>query len=198
MISRMTAVDIAVSFSLGIALAAAVGLRVFLPLLVTGMAARLGVVELGSGFAWLATWPALLMLGVATVAELLAYNIPVVDNLLDSVAMPAALIAGTVLSAAVMPELPPALRWSTAVVAGGGAAGLTQGVTTLLRAKSTAFTGGMGNPVLAAGEGTAALLVSLLALLAPIVALGLVVVLCIFALRVVARRLAAAGRERPR
>ena len=110
------------------------------------------------------------------------------DNLLDTIATPAALIAGTVVSAAVMTDLPPLVKWTTAVIAGGGAAGLTQGLTSLLRAKSTLTTGGLGNHVIATGELGGALFVSLLALAAPLVAVGLVALFCWFAVRL-ARRL---------
>ena len=184
----MSGVDLALSIALGIGLAAAVGFRVFLPMLVMSIAAYTGHLTLSSGFAWLATPAALLMLSVAAVLEILAYYIPGVDNLLDAIATPTALVAGTVVSAAVMADLPPLLKWTTAVIAGGGAAGLTQGLTSLLRAKSTLMTAGLGNHVVATGELGGALLVSLLALAAPLAAVGLVALFCWFALRL-ARRL---------
>jgi hypothetical protein len=184
----MSGVDLALSIALGIGLAAAVGFRVFLPMLVMSIAAYTGHLTLSSGFAWLATPAALLMLSVAAVLEILAYYIPGVDNLLDAITTPAALIAGTVVSAAVMADLPPLVKWTTAVIAGGGAAGLTQGLTSLLRAKSTLMTAGLGNHVVATGELGGALIVSLLALAAPLAAVGLVALFCWFALRL-ARRL---------
>jgi hypothetical protein len=79
------------------------------------------------------------------------------------------------------------IKWTTAIIAGGGAAGLTQGVTALLRAKSTAFTGGFGNSVVATGELGGALLVSVLALFLPLLALALVVLFCVVAVRLVRR-----------
>jgi hypothetical protein len=106
---------------------------------------------------------------------------------LDAIAAPAALIAGTVVSAAVMTDLPPIVKWTTAVIAGGGAAGLTQGLTSLLRAKSTVMTGGLGNHVLATGEWGGALLVSLLALALPVITVALVAIFCWFAIRLVRR-----------
>jgi hypothetical protein len=181
----MNELDLAVSIALGIGLAAAVGFRVFLPLLVMSIAAYSGHLTLGENFQWLASPAALAMLGVAAVAEILAYYIPGVDNLLDALATPAALVAGTIAAAAVMADVPPLIKWTTAVIAGGGAAGLTQGVTALLRAKSTAFTGGLGNPVVATGELGGALVVSILALFLPLAALALVVVFCVFAVRFV-------------
>jgi hypothetical protein len=181
----MSELDLAVSIALGIGLAAAVGFRVFLPLLVMSVAAYTGHLTLGESFQWLATPGALAMLGVAAVAEILAYYIPGVDNLLDALATPTALVAGTVAAAAVMADVPPLVKWTTAVIAGGGAAGLTQGVTALLRAKSTALTGGLGNPLVATGELGGALLISILALLMPLLALALVVLFCVFAVRLV-------------
>ena len=186
-VPHMAGADLALSIALGVALAAAVGFRVFLPMLVMSVAAHTGHLALGSGFAWLASAPALVMLSVAAVLEVLAYYIPVVDNLLDAIAAPAALLAGTLVSAAVMIELPPMVKWTTAVIAGGGAAGLTQGLTSLLRAKSTLMSGGVGNHVICTGELAAALTVSLLALIAPLAALAVVALIAWFTVRLVHR-----------
>ena len=179
--------DLAVSAALGIGLAAATGFRVFLPMLVVSAAAYSGHLSLGDSFAWLGTPSALTMLGVAAVAEILAYYIPGVDNLLDALATPAAFVAGTIVSAAVMTDLPPMVKWTTAVIAGGGVAGLTQGATAVVRAKSTLFTGGFGNAAIATAELGGALLVSLLALAAPYAALLVVVVFLWLAFRLLRR-----------
>lgn len=175
--------DLALSVALGIALAAATGFRVFLPMLVASAAAYTGNLPLGENFAWLATPAALTLLGVAAIVETAAYYIPGVDNLLDTIATPAAFVAGTVISAAVIVDMPPLIKWTTAIIAGGGVAGLTQGTTALLRAKSTVTTGTLGNPVLATAEVGGSLLLSILALLAPFVALALVVALIWLAFR---------------
>ena len=174
----MSEFDVALSIALGVGLAAAAGFRVFLPLLVMSVAAQAGHLTLSADFAWLGTPLALTVLGVATVVEVLAYYIPGVDNLLDALATPAALVAGTLASVAVIVELPPIAKWTTAVIAGGGSAGVTQSVTALLRAKSSVLTAGLGNPVLATLELGGALLVSLLAILAPLAALAVVVLFC--------------------
>jgi uncharacterized protein DUF4126 len=179
--------DIAVSVALGVGLAAATGLRVFLPMLVVSAAAYTGHLPLADSFAWLGTPAALILLGVAALVEILAYYIPGVDNLLDALATPAALVAGTVVSAAVITDLPPTVKWATAIIAGGGIAGVMQSVTALLRAKSTMFTGGIGNPVLATTELGGSLAVSLLALAAPLIALLLVMLFLWLALRLLLR-----------
>lgn len=179
--------DLALSIVLGIALAAATGFRVFLPMLVVSGAAYTGHLHLDNSFAWLGTPSALIMLSVAAFIEILAYYIPFVDNLLDTVSTPAALVAGTVVSAAVMADVPPMVRWTAAIIAGGGIAGLTQGVAGMIRAQSTIFTGGLGNPVISTAELGGSLLIAILALAAPATAIALVVLFLWLAIRVLRR-----------
>lgn len=179
--------DLLLAAAMGVGLAAAVGFRVFLPMLVLSIAAYTGHLTLTASLAWLGTAAALVMLSLAAALEILAYYIPGLDNVLDLLAAPAALIAGTIVSAAVMTDLPPMVRWATAVIAGGGAAAVIQGLTSLLRAKSTAMTAGLGNHAIATGELGGALIVSLLALAAPAAALALVALFCWFAVRLLRR-----------
>jgi hypothetical protein len=179
--------DLALSIVLGIALAAATGFRVFLPMLIVSGAAYTGHLHLDNGFAWLATPSALIMLSVAAVVEVLAYYIPVIDNLLDVVAAPAAFIAGTILSAAVMTDMPPMVKWTAAVIAGGGVAGFTRGLTGVLRAHSTVLTGGLGNFIISTAELGGAVLISFLALAAPLVAIALVALFLLVAIRLLRR-----------
>ena len=181
--AHMAGLDLVLAVAMGVGLAAAAGFRVFLPMLVLSVGAYTGHLPLSSGLAWLGTSAALVMLSVAAAVEVLAYYIPGVDNVLDVIATPVALIAGAVRSAAVMTDLPPMVRWTTAIIAGGGAAGLTQGLTSLLRAKSTMLTAGLGNHAIATGELAGALVVSLLALAAPLAAVALVALFCWFAIR---------------
>jgi hypothetical protein len=184
----MTGSDLALSIALGVVLAAATGFRVFLPMLIMSGAAYTGHLTLDNSFAWLATPFALTMLGVAALIEVLAYYVPGVDNLLDALATPAAFVAGTIVSAAVMTDLPPMAKWTAAVIAGGGTASLTQGVTTILRAKSTVMTAGLGNPVIATGELGGSVLLSLLALAAPLAAVAVVILLLWLAFRLIRRQ----------
>jgi hypothetical protein len=189
MLARMSTMDTVLSIALGIGLAAAAGFRVFLPLLAASIAAYTGHLHLNDNFAWLGSMPALATFAVAAVVEVLAYYIPAVDNLLDTITTPLALVAGTILSAAVITDLSPLLKWSTAIISGGGAAIVTQGLTTLVRAKSTAFTAGLANPVVSTGELFAATALALLALLSPLLAVALVIVLCWLAVRLVRKYL---------
>jgi hypothetical protein len=180
------------SLALGVGLAAACGFRVFVPLLIAAVAARAGHLSLAPGFAWLASDGALLALGAATALEVLAYAVPWLDHLLDALATPAAVAAGSVASAAVFVDLPPVVRWAAALILGGGAAGAVQAGTVLARLKSTLFTGGAGNIVVALLELAGAALLSLLAILAPaLVLIALVVLAGVLAQIVRARRLAA-------
>ena len=178
----------------GLALSTAAGLRVFVPLLLTGLAARLGYLSLTPSMTWIGSDAALVAFATATVLEVGAYYVPWLDNVLDTVGTPAAITAGVITTAAVTPELSPLLRWTLAIVAGGGAAGLVQGGTALLRLKSSAFTAGVGNPVLATGELVGSLALSALALLAPLVAAAVVVLVLV----VSTRRLFRLLRERSR
>jgi hypothetical protein len=172
-------VDALIGFFVGLALSAAAGFRVFVPLLLTGSAARLGYLELTTDMAWLASDAALVALATATVLEVSAYYVPWLDNLLDTVATPTAVVAGVIAWAAVTPELSPLLRWTLAVVAGGGAAGIVQSGTTLLRLHSSAFTAGLGNPVVATGELAGSVSLSVLAVLAPVLAAVLVLLVLV-------------------
>lgn len=186
--------DAAIGALAGLALSAAAGFRVFVPLLLTGLAARLGYLELTTDMAWLGSDAALVALATATLVEVGAYYVPWLDNLLDVVATPVAIVAGVIAWAAVTPELSPLLRWTLAVVAGGGAAGLVQAGTTLARLKSSAFTAGLGNVVVASGELLGSLVLSVLAVLVPLVAAaGVVLVLVALACRFAALRRSSSG-----
>ena len=185
------------SIALGLGLAAATGFRIFVPLLIAGLAARLGYLPLGEGFQWLASTPALVMLLTAAVAETLAYYIPGVDHALDVIASPATLAAGVVASAAVMTDIPQAVMWPVAIIAGGGAAGLTKGSTALLRAKSGAMTGGLANPLVSTVETVGATGLAILAIVVPLLCLVAVVALLYWATRKAGRLIFGRGRQPP-
>jgi hypothetical protein len=171
-----TVPDLLLSISLGIALAAATGLRVFLPLFLASVFAHfdVGGIGLREGFGWLSEWPAMLALGVATVLESLAYYIPFLDHLLDTIAVPLSAISGTVVAMSTFVDLPPLLSWGLALIAGGGLAGLISAGTAVTRAASTTTTAGFGNPIVATLETVGALLISLVAWFLPVVGLLLV------------------------
>jgi hypothetical protein len=163
------------SICLGIGLSAACGFRVFVPLLVVGIASRAGHLQLAAGFDWMASDAALIAFGVATALEIAAYYVPWVDNLLDSIATPAAIVAGTIVTASVVTGMSPMLKWSLAVIAGGGAAGIIQGATVVARGASSVTTGGLANPIFATIELGGSVFVSILAIVLPLVALVVIV-----------------------
>jgi hypothetical protein len=175
--------DLLFSVALGIGLAAATGFRVFIPLLVAGLAARAGWVPLTDSFAWLQSTPALVALGTAAVLETLAFYIPGLDHLLDVLAGPLAVVAGVLASASVMVDMPPEARWPIAVIAGGGIAALTKGTAAVIRAKTAAMTGGLGNPVVSTAETAGAATVSVLAIVAPVLCVIGAIAIVVWALR---------------
>ena len=164
------------SVLVGIGLSAACGFRVFVPLLVMSIASLSGHLTLSSSFGWIGTYPALLAFAAATVAEIAGYYLPWVDHLLDTIATPAAVVAGIIAMGSTVVGVSPFLRWSLAIIAGGGVAATIQAVTGLARVTSTAATAGLGNPVVSTIEAVGATVFSVLAIIIP--------VLCIAALAI--------------
>jgi hypothetical protein len=170
------------SLLIGFGLAAACGFRVFVPLLVLAVGARtdLGaqVFQLAPGFEWLASDAALIAFAAATLLEIAGYYVPWVDNLLDAVATPAAIVAGVLVAASTLVlDVSPFMRWTLAALAGGGTAATFQGVTATLRQISTFTTGGLANPVLSTGEAAASAVLAVLAVTLPVLAALVVVTL---------------------
>jgi hypothetical protein len=175
--------DPVLGIAVGLALSAASGLRAFVPLLLTSLAARAGYVSLAPGMEWIASETALLALGTATALEISAYYVPWLDNVMDALATPVAVTAGVIATATVIPDMPPLLRWSIAVLGGGTAAGLVQIATVMARLTSSTLTGGLANAVLATAELGGSLILAALALLAPVAALVAALFLIVWAAR---------------
>ncbi|HTW92250.1 MAG TPA: DUF4126 domain-containing protein [bacterium] len=166
---------------LGIGLAAACGFRVFVPFLVISIAALAGHLRLAPDFAWLGSWPALIIFGVATLLEIVAYYVPWLDHLLDIAATPVAIVAGIVVTASVVTGMSPVLRWSLAAIAGGGVAAAIQLATVALRRASTYATAGLAHPLAATLETGGSVGMSILSLLLPFVAGLLAIILILIA-----------------
>jgi len=171
--------EIILALCLGVTLSAASGFRLFLPPLALSLTALYGDLELSSGFQWVGTYPTAIALGIATIVEILAYYIPVVDNLLDTVEIPTAVAIGTLLTAANLGDVNPLLQWSLAAIAGGGTAGIIETFTAMTRVASTGMTGGTGNFLVATAEALSSGILSILALtilpLAVALVLGLLI-----------------------
>ena len=171
------------SILIGIALSATCGFRVFVPLLAVNIGTRAKdadgqpLIELAAGFDWLSSDIAMMIFLVAAIFEIGGYYIPWIDNLLDSVASPAAIVAGTLITASFITGMDPWLQWLLALIAGGGVAGAVQATTVVTRASSTVTTGGLGNPIVSSVETSGAFLGSALSILAAPFAIGVFVLL---------------------
>ncbi len=172
--------EIVLALCIGIGLSAACGFRVFVPLLVISIAAHAGHLSLAQNMQWIGSTPALIAFGSATALEIGAYYIPWLDNLLDSIATPAAIVAGSVATASVVTGMDPMLQWSVAIIGGGSVAGGVQALTVVGRGVSSFATGGFGNPEFSTSEAVAAAGVSVLAIVLPVVAATVVVLLLLW------------------
>ena len=175
----MDVVQILLSLSLGLGLAAACGFRVFIPPLMMGVGSRLDLYKLEGSFVWVNDTWAIAIFAVATLLEIGGYFIPWIDNLLDAVATPAAIIGGIfVTSASLEGELDPSAQWTLSVIAGGSVSGVIQLGTVATRAISTGTTGGLANPIISLLEAVASILCILISLflvaIIPIVILFLI------------------------
>ncbi|OSI37110.1 DUF4126 domain-containing protein [Neisseria dumasiana] len=175
--------DTILSIALGIGLAAGTGFRVFLPLFALSVSAYFGVWPLNENWQWLASTNALIILGIAAITESLSYLIPFVDNLLDTIAVPLAGLAGTAVMASTAADLSPAVTWALAIIAGGGAAAAIKGTNAVTRAASTATTGGLANPVFSIIETGIAVVMSILSLFVPILAVFVVLMVAFWLYR---------------
>jgi len=173
--------DVLIGLCMGLGLAAASGFRVFLPPFLLSIAVRADAVEVdlaNTSLEYFDSNVAVIVLGVATLAELSAYYVPWVDNLLDTIASPAAVVAGTGMTAIVLEgNTDPVIQWSLSIIAGGGVSAAVQSATVVTRGISTTLTAGIANPVVSTGENIASVILALLAMVLPILAALLVAVL---------------------
>jgi hypothetical protein len=166
--------EILMSIMIGVGLSAACGFRVFVPLFIMSIASSSGHLSLGEGFAWIGSPAAMLAFGTASLLEISAYYIPYVDNLLDTIAAPAAVIAGTIVTASMVSDMSPLMQWATGIIAGGGAAAAVQAATSAIRGASTLGTGGIANFAVSTGEVAGAASAGILAIISPVLAVALV------------------------
>lgn len=189
--------NLAIGLFCGIGLAAACGFRVFVPLFGTSIAGMSGQVELAHGFDWMASPAAAVAFGTATVLEIGAYYIPWLDNLLDVIATPSAAVAGTILTASMVTDVSPFLKWTLAVIAGGGVAGAVQSGTAVLRGASTISTAGAANPLVSTIELIFSAIMTVLAVLLPIMAVIVLILLVVAGVWLWRRSLPHAPRDVP-
>lgn len=173
---------------IGIGLAAASGFRVFMPMFAVSLASFMGWIDMPETFAWLSGLPTLITTGIAMLLEILAYYIPFVDNILDSINIPLAAVAGSVLFASQFTGLEAFPQWALALIAGGGTAATISAGFAGTRAASSTTTGGLGNSVVATTETAGAGILSALAFAAPIIA-GIAAIALVIVVIVLGRKI---------
>jgi hypothetical protein len=162
--------DTIFSILVGIGLAASVGFRIFVPLFALSIATYYDIIPLNENWEWIGSGTAMIILGIATLVEIIAYLIPWLDNLLDSIAVPLAAIAGTAVMVATVSDLNPAFTWALAIIAGGGTATAIQSSTSAARLTSSTTTAGLANPIVSTVETGTSIVVSTLSIVYPIIA----------------------------
>ncbi len=168
-------VNTILSIFLGIALAASVGFRIFVPFFVLSLASHFQIIPLNENWQWISSEIAMITLGIATVVEIGAYLIPWVDNILDTIAIPLAAIAGTAIMLSTVGNFDPFFTWIIAIIAGGGTATAIKSSTSTTRLASTATTAGIANPVISTVESGTSVLLSVMAIFLPVLAILFVV-----------------------
>lgn len=176
-------INIALGILLGIGLSASAGFRVFLPLLITNIASLLGYLKLSPGFEWMGSWIAFAAFATASVLEICAYYIPWLDNLLDTISGPLAMIAGTILTASFLTDTTPLVQWVLGIIVGGGTAGIVKVGASAARLTSTATTGGAANAVVSTTENVLSVFMSVLSFLLPFIAAFIVILIVIYLIR---------------
>jgi len=166
-----------ISIFLGIGLSASVGFRVFVPLFALSLASYFDVWELNESWQWIGSTTALITLGVATLVEIFAYFIPYIDNLLDTISVPLAALAGTAIMLSTVADLSPVITWSLAIIAGGGTAAAIAGTSSTTRLASTATTGGLANPVVSSLETGTSIIMSVVSIFIPVLAIIFVIII---------------------
>ena len=172
---------------MGLSLASASGFRVFLPPFILSLAVRTDTFVnfdlSGTEFAAFDSNAAVLILGIACLAEFGAYYVPWLDNLLDTIATPAAVVSGVGMTSMALVGSDPIIQWSFAIIAGGGSAGIIQVTTVAIRGLSSTLTLGFGNSFVASGENIASIILTFAALIAPIIAAFFAIVLVVLLVR---------------
>ncbi len=176
------------SICLGVGLAASVGFRVFLPLLALSLAGHYDIIPLSENWEWISGTISIWILSIATLVEILAYYIPWFDNILDTLAIPLATIAGTAVMVLAITDLNPVITWTLAIIAGGGTATTVKTAMGTTRLTSTATTGGVANPLVATVEtGTATVMSAASIFIAPLAII--LVIMLLFVIRKLYKKL---------
>lgn len=177
-------------------LSSAAGLNAYIPLLTIGVLSRLGLLTLGDPYALLGSTPALLALGGLGMIDFVADKIPAVDHVTHMLGALAHPVAGAIAFASqtnVITDLHPALSLGAGFVLAGG----FHTARAAIRPVATTTTAGIGNPIVSLIEDVISFVLSILAIIAPLIAFGLFIVLTIIIVRAwrgVRRRMGAIRR----
>lgn len=162
----------------GVCLSATCGFRVFTPMLMTSVFHHMDWLILSGGFEWIGSTPALIAFAVAAMFEVSSNYLPFIASILKAIAIPAAIIAGTLLMAAYIGEMNEFLTWSIALIAGGGTAGTIS--TTMVPIKASSELIPIVGPVAVSfGEDLIAFFTPILVFVIPIAAVVFVTILII-------------------
>jgi len=176
------------SLAMGIGLAACAGVRAWLPLLLAGLLARAGVLELGPSFHFIASNQALILFGVATVVEMLGDKIPAVDHTLDALSTVLRPAAASLLAASVMWKVPdPLTALALGVAVGAPTSLVPHAAKSAVRAASTAFTGGLANPFLSLLEDLLTVVLFAFTVVVPVLVALTILVVAVLIVRRLAR-----------
>lgn len=175
--------EILIAICLGIGLSASCGFRVFVPLLVTSLASYFNWIKVGENFEWMSSLPAIISFGTASVVEIGAYYIPVIDHILDVITTPLSLVAGALLATNFLPLHDPLIKWTAGIIVGGGGAGAIQLGSVFTRLLSGKTTLTAANPLVATGENTAAIGSSVLTIIIPLITAVILLLFIVWILR---------------
>jgi hypothetical protein len=181
-------VTILVAIAAGVVLAASAGLRAFLPLFAVGVASRTFGWDVATEMQWLASNTALTCFGIASVLEVAADKIPVVDHALDAVHTIIGPIAGALAGLSVWLHFPPGVATALAIAVGAPIAGGVHVLAASTRLKSSVVSGGTLNPVASTVEDGVTVSAIVIAIVAPVLAVVLTIILLAVIGRVIARR----------
>ena len=158
-------------------LSASAGLNAYIPLLVVGLLARYtALIKLNTPWDTLANPWILLLLGILVIIEMLADKIPAVNHINDviqTVVRPAAGAIAFAASAQVVTDVHPVLALAAGLLVAGSVHAVKAGA---VRPMVTATTGGAGNVPVSIAEDVLSTVMSILAIIIPIL-IGAIIVL---------------------
>lgn len=167
-----------IAFCLGIGLSAACGIRMFLPLLLIAVNQKFHLLETSYYVDWLDSNLALIILITATLIEISAYYIPLIDHILDVVNVPLVFVAGLLSMASILPDMPLYMDKILGLIVGGSTAVTINGLVGIGRLKSTTLSAGTTNPFYATIENIMTIVITILSFVIPVI-IGIIVILIV-------------------